>query len=235
MQTLRSFVGGRWVEGREPFATLVNPATEEPLARASSSGIDFGQALYFARTQGGPALRELTFAQRGEILKAWSKALHAARDELIGLAMRNGGNTRGDAKFDIDGAITTLAHYAELGSQLGSLRALRDGDAVQLGRTPRYAGIHLWVPRDGVAVHINAFNFPAWGTAEKAAATFLAGMPMISKPATSTALLAFRVAELGVGTGAFPRGSFSFIAGSPGDLLDRLGPQDVVAFTGSSQ
>src|SRR5207244_2905774 len=142
---------------------------------------------------------------------------------------------RGDAKFDVDGASATIAHDADLGAQLGSVRALRDGDAVELGRTARYAGIHLWVPRDGVAVHINAFNFPAWGTAEKAAATLLAGMPIISKPATSTALVAFRIAELGVETGAFPRGSFSFIAGSPGDLLDRLGPQDVVAFTGSSQ
>ncbi|HYR20225.1 MAG TPA: aldehyde dehydrogenase family protein, partial [Myxococcales bacterium] len=123
MKTLRSFVGGKWVEGKEPFATLVNPATEEPLARTSTNGIDFGAALELSREQGGPALRELTFAQRGELLKAWSKALHATRDELIALAMQNGGNTRGDAKFDVDGAIGTIAHYAELGAQLGSLRA----------------------------------------------------------------------------------------------------------------
>src|SRR5437016_5687659 len=234
MKTLRSFVGGRWIEGREPFATLVNPATEEPLARTSSAGIDFGAAVEFGRSQGGPALRELTFAQRGALLGSWSKALHAARDELIALSMENGGNTRSDAKFDIDGAIATLAHYGELGAQLGSLHVLRDGEAVQLGRTARYAGVHLWVPRDGVAVHINAFNFPAWGTAEKAAAALLAGMPVVSKPATSTALVAFRLAELGIGTGALPPGAFSFLAGSTGDLLDRLGPQDVVAFTGSS-
>jgi len=233
MKTLRSFVGGRWIEGREPFATLVNPATEEPLARTSSAGIDFGAAVELGRSQGGPALRELTFAQRGALLGSWSKALHAARDELIALSMENGGNTRGDAKFDIDGAIATLAHYAELGTQLGSLRALRDGDAVQLGRTARYAGLHLWVPRDGVAVHINAFNFPAWGTCEKAACALLAGMPILSKPATSTALAAWRAAE--IGAGILPAGTFQFICGSPGDLLDRLGPQDVVAFTGSSQ
>src|SRR3954471_11911840 len=235
MMMLRSYVEGRWVEGKEPFATLVNPATEEPVARTSTAGIDMGAALEFGRSQGAPALRELTFAQRGDLLKAWSKALHAARDELLALATQNGGNTRGDAKFAVDGAIATLAHYAELGAQLGALNALRDGDAVQIGRTARYAGLHLWVPRDGVAVHINAFNFPAWGTAEKAATALLAGMPVISKPATSTALVAFRLAELGVETGALPPGSFSFLAGSPGDLLDRLGPQDVVAFTGSSQ
>jgi oxepin-CoA hydrolase/3-oxo-5,6-dehydrosuberyl-CoA semialdehyde dehydrogenase len=233
MKTLRSFVQGRWVEGRDPQATLVNPSTEEPLARTSSLGIDFGAVVELGRARGGPALRELTFAQRGELLKSWSKALHAARDELIGLALANGGNTRGDAKFDIDGAIGTLAHYAELGAQLGSLRALRDGEPVQLGRTSRYAGIHLWAPRDGVAVHINAFNFPAWGTCEKAACALLAGMPIVSKPATSTALVAFRVAE--IGAPLLPEGAFQFVCGSPGDLLDRLGPQDVVAFTGSSK
>ena len=233
MKTLRSFVQGRWVEGKEPLATLVNPSTEEPVARTSSAGIDFAAAVELGRAQGGPGLREMTFAQRGELLKAWSQALHAARDELIGLAIQNGGNTRGDAKFDIDGGIATLAHYAELGAQLGSLRVLRDGEAVQIGRTARYAGVHLWVPRDGVAVHINAFNFPAWGTCEKAACALLAGMPILSKPATSTALVAFRVTELGAEL--LPRGSFQFICGSPGDLLDKLGPQDVVAFTGSSQ
>jgi len=231
---LRSYVQGRWIEGQGALATLVNPATEEPLARTGTGGIDFAAALEHARAA-PPALREMTFAQRGEALRAWSQALHAHRDGLISLAIANGGNTRGDAKFDVDGAIATLAHYADLGAQLGSLRALRDGDAVQLGRTTRYAGVHVWVPRDGVAVHINAFNFPAWGTAEKAAASLLAGMPIVSKPATSTALLAFRLAELAVDTGALPPGAFTFLAGSPGDLLDRLGPQDVVAFTGSSQ
>jgi 3,4-dehydroadipyl-CoA semialdehyde dehydrogenase len=233
MNILRSFVEGRWVEGKGPSATLVNPATEEALASTSTAGIDMAAVVAYAHARGGPALRELTFAQRAELLKAWSKALHAARDELIALAMRNGGNTRGDAKFDVDGAIATLAHYAELGAQLGSLRVLRDGEPVQLGRTARYAGLHLWVPRDGVAVHINAFNFPAWGTAEKAACALLAGMPVVSKPATSTALVAHRLAE--IGAPLLPDGAFQFLCGSPGDLLDRLGPQDVVAFTGSSQ
>src|SRR3954470_11964573 len=233
MGTLRSYVEDRWVEGQGQLATLVNPATEEPLARAGTSGIDFAKALEHARVKGGPALREMTFAQRGELCRAWSKALHAARDELIGLAIANGGNTRSDAKFDIDGAIATLAHYGDLGGQLGSLHALRDGEPVQIGRTARYVGMHAWVPRDGVAVHINAFNFPAWGTCEKAATALLAGMPILSKPATSTALVAHRVAEIGIPL--LPKGSFGFLAGSTGDLLDRLGPQDVVAFTGSSQ
>ena len=235
MQTLRSYLKEQWVEGREPFQTLVNPATEEPLARASTAGLDFQGAVEHARAQGGPALRALTFAERGELLRAWSKALHAHRDELISLAIKNGGNTRSDAKFDVDGAIGTIAHYADLGTQLGSLKALRDGEPVQIGRTARYAGVHLWVPRDGVAVHINAFNFPAWGTAEKAATSILAGMPVLSKPATSTALVAFRLAEIAVEARILPPGVFQFIGGPPGNLLDQLGPQDVVAFTGSSQ
>ncbi len=233
--TLRSFVQDRWIEGQGPQATLLNPATEEPLAQTSTAGLDLGAALEHARATGGPALRELTFAQRGELLRAWSTALHVHRDELIALAMANGGNTRGDAKFDVDGAIGTLAHYADLGAQLGSLKVLRDGEPLQLGRTSRYAGVHLLVPRDGVAVHINAFNFPGWGTAEKAATALLAGMPVVSKPATSTALVAHRMTEIAVETKALPPGVFSFLCGSPGDLLDRLGPQDVVAFTGSSQ
>ena len=233
IDTLRSYVQDRWVAGEGTPATLFNPATEEPLAQTSTAGLDLAAALEHARAKGGPALRELTFAQRGELLRGWSKALHAHRDELIGLAIANGGNTRSDAKFDVDGAIGTLAHYAGLGAQLGSLKVLRDGETVQLGRTARYAGMHLLVPRDGVAVHINAFNFPAWGTAEKAATALLAGMPIISKPATSTALLAHRLSELGASL--LPAGSFSFLCGSAGNLLELLGPQDVVAFTGSSQ
>jgi oxepin-CoA hydrolase/3-oxo-5,6-dehydrosuberyl-CoA semialdehyde dehydrogenase len=232
---LKSYVEDRWVMGRGTPSILYNPATEQELARASTSGIDMAAAAAYARDRGGPALREMTFAQRGEALRAWSKALHAHREELIGLAVENGGNTRSDAKFDIDGAIGTLAHYADLGATLGGLRTLRDGEAVQLGRTSRYAGVHLLVPREGVAVHINAFNFPAWGTAEKAATALLAGMPVLSKPATSTALVAFRLVELAVEARALPEGALAFLAGSTGDLLDGLGPQDVVAFTGSSR
>jgi len=234
MLTLRSYVEDRWVEGTGALATLVNPATEEPIAQAGTGGIDMGAALAHARDVGGPNLRALTYGQRGELIRAWSKAIHGKRDEIIDLAMKNGGNTRGDAKFDVDGAIATLAHYADLGAQLGSQRAIRDGEAVQLGRTARYAGIHVLVPREGVAVHINAFNFPAWGTAEKAACALLAGMPVISKPATSTAVAAHRLVELAVEGKIFPPGALSFLCGSTGDLLDRLTPWDVLAFTGGA-
>jgi oxepin-CoA hydrolase/3-oxo-5,6-dehydrosuberyl-CoA semialdehyde dehydrogenase len=234
MENLESYVCGGWVTGQGKMATLVNPATEEPLAQTSTEGIDFGRAVEFARREGGAALRTMTYAERGELLRAMSRLLHANRDALIDVAIKNGGNTRGDAKFDIDGAIGTLAFYADLAQSLGPVRFLVDGEGVQLGRSPRFFGQHVMVPRAGVAVHVNAFNFPGWGFGEKAACALLAGMPVICKPATSTALLAFRMVKLLVEAQIFPRGALSFVAGPAGDLLAQLGGEDVVAFTGSS-
>jgi len=230
---LKSFVGGQWYEGNGETATLLNPATEEPLAETSTGGMDFAAALQFARSVGGPALRALTFAQRAEKLQALYDALFACREEFIELSIRNGGNTRNDAKFDIDGATATLLAYVEVGKQLGERQFMNDGTPVQIGRTPRYTGRHILLPMHGAAVHINAFNFPAWGMVEKAAVALLAGMPVISKPATSTALLAHRVTEVIVDSGALPDGAFSFVAGSVGDLLERMSSQDVLSFTGS--
>lgn len=234
MLTLRSYVAGEWFEGQGKSVTLVNPATEEAIATASTEGLDFEKCYAYARDVGGPALRAMTFRERGELLRAMSKAIHGKRDELFQSAMANGGNTRSDAKFDIDGAWGTLAAYADLGAELGDTKVLADGDAIQLGRSPRLFGAHVYLPREGVAVHVNAFNFPAWGLAEKAAAALLAGMPVISKPATSTALLAYRIMEVLVDAKLLPPGALQFIAGSTGKLLDLLGGQDVLAFTGSS-
>ncbi len=234
MIELASFVAGKWQKGVGKKAELVNPSTEEVVAITSTEGIDFGAALEFARTKGAPALHAMTFIQRGEMLRAMSRAMHAKRDELIGLAILNGGNTRGDAKFDIDGAIGTLAAYADLAPALGDTTILADGDGIQLGRGARLFGQHVFLPRTGVAVHVNAFNFPAWGLAEKAATALLAGMPVVSKPATSTALVAHRIVEVLVEAGVMPDGVLSLVCGPPGDLLDRLSGQDVLAFTGSS-
>jgi oxepin-CoA hydrolase/3-oxo-5,6-dehydrosuberyl-CoA semialdehyde dehydrogenase len=234
MIDLGSYVEGKWVKGSGKAATLVNPATEAALATTSTAGIDFGAALTYARTRGGPALRTMTFAQRGEMLRAMSRAIHAHRDELLGIAQANGGNTRGDAKFDVDGASGTLAAYADLAPELGTGHVLADGEGVALGRSARLFGQHVYLPREGVAVHVNAFNFPAWGLAEKAATALLAGMPIVSKPATSTAMVAHRMVEIFVAEKLLPEGALSFVCGAPGDLLDRLGGQDVLAFTGSS-
>jgi oxepin-CoA hydrolase/3-oxo-5,6-dehydrosuberyl-CoA semialdehyde dehydrogenase len=233
MKRLQSHLGGRFVDGGEALSVLKNPATEESVAEIASSGVAMEAALAYARDLGGPALRSLTFAERGQLLQAMASTIHEHRDELIGLALQNGGNTRSDAKFDIDGAAGTLGFYAELGSSLGEVRVLRDGEGVPLLRSPRFAGQHIQVPRHGVAVHVNAFNFPAWGTAEKAACAILAGMPVLSKPASATAWAAQRIAELWAEKQLLPGGAFQLLLGPVGDLFDHLRGQDVLAFTGS--
>ncbi len=232
MLTLRSYVAGEWFEGQGKSVTLVNPATEEAIATASTEGLDFEKCYAYARDVGGPALRAMTFRERGELLRAMSKAIHGKRDELFQSAMANGGNTRSDAKFDIDGGAVTLSHYAELGAKLGNNTLLGDGEPIQVGRTARMGGQHVWARRRGVAVHINAFNFPAWGMCEKLACALLAGMPVISKPATATALVAHRLAQLF--EPLVPRGVLQMLIGPAGSLLDHLGAGDVVAFTGGS-
>ena len=233
-ERIESYLCGEWSSGSGSGSALVNPVTEEVVATAATEGLDYAAALGFARSEGGRALRALTFAERGALLQKMSSAIHAAREPLIDSAILNGGCTRGDAKFDIDGAIGTLASYAELGAALGDRRLLADGEGIQLGRSPRFWGQHVFVPRAGVAVFINAFNFPAWGFAEKAACALLAGMPVLSKPATATALTAYLMSKAIVDADVLPRGAMSFVGGRPGDLLDHLGSQDVLAFTGSA-
>ena len=233
MLELRSHVAGQWVGGGNSPQLLLNPATEEPLARASSEGVDLVAALDYARATGGPALRALSFTERGALLKAMADSMQAQRDELIALGIANGGNTRSDAKFDVDGAIGTLLTYVEVATSLGSRKFLVDGEGIQLGRSARFHGQHICVPRHGVAVHINAFNFPAWGFAEKAAVALLAGMPVLTKPATSSALVAFRVVERIVEKKVLPSGALSLLIGPPRELVSLLGAQDVLAFTGS--
>lgn len=234
MKSLTSYVGGRWHEADRDFQILVDPSSEQPLARASSTGIDFAAALDWARRSGGPALRELTFGQRGEILKALAKKLREHRDELLDLSRANNGTTASDGAFDIDGGGGALAHYGNLGLALGARHTLVDGAGDPLGKTDSFWSQHLQLPKPGVAVHVNAFNFPVWGFAEKFACAFLAGMPVVTKPATATALTAHRAVEIAIESGLLPPGSLQLAVGSTGDLLDRLGVHDVFAFTGSA-
>ena len=234
MKTLRSHVGGRWFEAAEGFTPLVDPSTEEEIAQISSAGLDFAAAVETARNQGGPTLRAMTFIERGALLKAMSKALREHRDELLDLSRRNNGTTRSDGAFDIDGAGGTLAYYATVAKGLGERRVLLEGDKIPLSREGGFWGRHLWVPRQGIAVHINAFNFPAWGFAEKAACALLAGMPVITKPASSTAMVAHRCVEIVTEAGILPPGALQLVCGPTGNLLDLVGAQDVLAFTGSA-
>ena len=236
MITLESYALGGWRAGEDEGRTLDNPATEEALARCSTAGIDFAAVLAHAREAGGPALRALGFQRRGELLKALSGVLHGHRDELLDLSIQNGGNTRGDAKFDVDGAIGTLAAYAGFAKALDGRTFLSDGEGTQLGRTKRYWGQHIQVPREGAAIHINAFNFPAWGMGEKMAqrtagrctgdreAGHALGScsPTASRRSPSTAA-------------SCPRAPSSSSAAATGDLLDHLGPlRTSMSFTGSS-
>jgi oxepin-CoA hydrolase/3-oxo-5,6-dehydrosuberyl-CoA semialdehyde dehydrogenase len=234
MKTLRSYIAGRWHEAEAGFSTLYNPSTEEPIARASSDGIDFGEALAYARERGGPALRQLSFAQRADLLRGMSRALRESRDELLAFSASSTGTTIPDGSFDIDGGSGTLAYYGALGKGLGDRHTLLSGEGVRLASTDAFWGRHVLVPRQGVAVCVNAFNFPVWGFAEKAACALLAGMPVIVKPATATALLTERAIEILIEKNILPHGALQLVCGSTGDLLDRLGGHDVLAFTGSA-
>lgn len=232
--TLSSYLVDRWQTGAGDGARLYDPTTEEVVATASTDGLDLGAAFAHAREVGGAALRAMTFAERGALLKAMSKAIHEKREALIEVGRINGGNTRGDAKFDIDGATGTLMYYAGLGKELGDRRLMLDGEAITIGASSRLQGQHILTPRPGVAVHVNAFNFPAWGLAEKAACAILAGVPVISKPGTATAMLTWAMVQAVTEAGVLPAGVLSLVCGSARDLLDHLEWGDVVAFTGSA-
>jgi oxepin-CoA hydrolase/3-oxo-5,6-dehydrosuberyl-CoA semialdehyde dehydrogenase len=233
MKQLQSYLRGQWQTGEGDDISLFNPTSEEAVATVKRA-TQLGEALAHGREVGGPKLRDMSFAQRGELLKAMSKVIYEAREELIALAILNGGNTRGDAKFDIDGANAVLAAYAEIAETLGDKKHLLDGEASLLMSGGKIRAQHIRVPRHGVAVHINAFNFPAWGMIGKAAVSLLAGMPVVSKPATSTSWVAHRIAELLVEKEVLPEGCFQLLMGPAGDLLDHVQSQDVIAFTGSA-
>lgn len=233
MRVIESYLKGAWRSAEGPRTCLVNPATEEALAEAAPAR-GLGEALAHAREVGGPALRAMSFKQRGALLQAAAKLLHAHREELLDLAVASGGNTRGDAKFDVDGGLGVLAAYAELAEGLGEAGWLAEGEPAVVVRTSKVRVQHVLQPRHGVAVHINAFNFPAWGMLGKAAVAWLAGVPVLTKPATSTSLLAHRIAEILLGADLLPAGALQLLIGPAGDLLNHLGPQDVVAFTGSA-
>lgn len=230
---VRSFVEDRWVEGTERLP-VVNPATEESIGEVGIGGVDLQGAFAHGRRNGVPALGKLSFAERGRLLQAISKCWHGQREALLDLAVRAGGNTRSDAKFDVDGAIGTVAHYGKLGEKLGGQHWLADGEAEKLLGNPRFIGQHVWGPRQGLAVHINAFNFPAWGFGEKAAVALLAGMPVLIKAAPSTAIVTEHMVDVLVQENILPTGAVAFLPAGESEVLEPLGAQDVVAFTGSA-
>jgi oxepin-CoA hydrolase/3-oxo-5,6-dehydrosuberyl-CoA semialdehyde dehydrogenase len=234
MPDIFSYVQGSFATDRGDFVDLVDPTTEAVVARACCGGLDLPAALEYARTRGLSGLAAMSFPARAELLAAMAALIHERRDELIESSIRNGGATRGGAKFDIDGASGTLAAYAALGKVLGEGSLLGDGEGVGLGRGARLFGRHAHGPRAGVAVLINAFNFPTWGFAEKAACALLAGMPVINKPATATSWTSGQLAKMLVDADLLPEGAFQQVLGPVTALLEAVGPLDVVSFTGSS-
>jgi oxepin-CoA hydrolase/3-oxo-5,6-dehydrosuberyl-CoA semialdehyde dehydrogenase len=234
MALLRSYVSGHWHVPTAEGAPLHDAVTGEEIARISSAGIDMAAALRHGREVGGPALRELTFHQRAALLKALGSHLREHREELYALSARTGA-TKNDSLIDVDGGIGVLLGYASKAKrELPNDTVYVDGAVEPLGRGGTFLGQHICTPLRGVAVQINAFNFPMWGPLEKFAPAFLAGVPSLVKPASQTAYLTEKLVELVLGSGLLPEGSLQLVCGSAGDLLDHLTEQDLVGFTGSA-
>jgi oxepin-CoA hydrolase/3-oxo-5,6-dehydrosuberyl-CoA semialdehyde dehydrogenase len=231
---LESYAGGSWFRASDDGKPLLDAATGEEVARISATGLDLSAMVDHARNVGGPAIRALTFHERAGILKALAKHLDADKDELYALSARTGATLR-DSQVDIDGGIGTMFSYAGKGTrELPNDTVILDGATEQLGKTGVFLGQHLYTSRPGVAVQINAFNFPVWGMLEKLAPAFLAGLPTIVKPASQTAYLTELVVRRIIESGLMPEGSLQLLCGSPEGLLDQLGAQDSIAFTGSA-
>ena len=231
---LQNYALGEWIDGTGSATALHHAVTGDQVAEASSNGLDFKAMLEYGRTIGGPTLRALTFHQRARILKALAQHLTAQKDDFYRISAWTGA-TKADSWIDIDGGFGTLFAYASRGRRdLPDETYFVDGGPEALSKGGTFIGRHICVPMEGVAVQINAFNFPVWGMLEKFATSFLAGVPSIVKPATLTSFLTEAVAKAMVASGLLPAGTFQLICGSAGDLLDHLTCQDSVAFTGSA-
>ncbi len=231
--TLQSWIAGRWI-GHSAGQTLRSAIDGRPVASTHTEALDFAEALEHARGTGLPGLMQLDFQQRAARLKALARFLGEHKESLYAVSAHTGA-TRSDSWVDIEGGIGTLFAYASLGSnELPSGNLVHEGPVLALGKGGGFAGTHILVPRGGVAVHINAFNFPVWGLLEKFAPSFLAAMPCIGKPATATSYLTEALCRLIDRSGILPLGSLQLVIGGTGDLLDRLEEPDVVTFTGSA-
>ncbi|MBA3417568.1 MAG: phenylacetic acid degradation bifunctional protein PaaZ [Geodermatophilaceae bacterium] len=231
---LESYVEGHWYAAADDGTPLADAVTGDEVARISSAGLDVPAMLHYGRTVGGPALRQLTFHQRAVILKELATKLGEAKDEFYALSTRTGATNRDNA-FDIDGGLGTLFSYSSKGRrELPNDTIVLDGPPEPAGRQGTFLGQHVYTSRRGVVVQINAFNFPVWGMLEKFAPAFLAGVPTIVKPASQTAYLTELVFRRMIASGVLPEGSVQLLCGSAAGILDNLGGQDLVFFTGSA-
>lgn len=231
---LESYINGQWVAGSDVGTEVFNAINGEPICTVSSTGVDFNDAVNFAREKGGPALRNLTFHERANALKALGKHLMEKKEKFYRVSAWTGA-TRADSWVDIEGGVATLFAYSSLvRRELPNETFLVEDDAQILSREGSFIGRHILVSKEGVAVHINAFNFPCWGMLEKIAPSLAAGMPVIVKPASTSAYLTEVMVKEIIASGILPEGSIQLISGSVGNLLDLLNEQDVVTFTGSA-
>lgn len=233
MIKLENYVTGKWIAGDGEGQTLFNAVTGAPLGSTSTKGLDFASILEYGRTKGNPALRKMTFHERGLMLKSLALMLREHLPELYSLSYKSGA-TKADSWVDIEGGIGNLFSYASLRRKFPNEPFAVDGEPISLSKTGSFMGHHILVPKEGVAIHINAFNFPVWGMLEKIAVNLLAGMPAIVKPATVTSYLTEAVVKKIIASGILPDGALQLLVGSAGDLLDHVTEQDVITFTGSA-
>ncbi|HYC49573.1 MAG TPA: phenylacetic acid degradation bifunctional protein PaaZ, partial [Gemmatimonadaceae bacterium] len=231
---LENYAVGEWVRGTGKGADLHHAVTGEKIGEASSEGLDFRAMIEYARRAGGPALRKMTFHERARMLKAMASYLNGRKEEFYAISSATGA-TRADSWIDIDGGIGTMFVFASKGRrEFPDETFYVDGAMEAISKGGTFVARHICVPIEGVAVHINAFNFPVWGMLEKLAPTLLAGVPAIVKPATVTSFLTESVFRAMIDSRIFPEGAIQLVCGSAGDLLDHLDCQCAVAFTGSA-
>ncbi|MBK7347918.1 MAG: phenylacetic acid degradation bifunctional protein PaaZ [Chitinophagaceae bacterium] len=233
MQKLENYILGKWVEGEGKGQQLYHAISGQPIYVAGTQGIDFESALKYARSKGNPALRKMTFQQRGRMLRSLALHLLNQKEKFYAISYQTGA-TRADSWIDIEGGIGNLFANASLRRRLPDDNFCLDGEPISLGKEKTFMGHHLLVPKEGVAIHINAYNFPVWGMLEKIAVNLLAGMPAIVKPATVTSYLTEAVVKEIIASKILPEGSLQLLCGSAGNMLDYVTSQDVVTFTGSA-
>jgi oxepin-CoA hydrolase / 3-oxo-5,6-dehydrosuberyl-CoA semialdehyde dehydrogenase len=233
MQKLGNYIGGHWVKGEGDGQIICDAVTGDPIYQAGTEGLDFGLVLKYAREVGNPLLRKLSFHERGRMLKALALHLQTRLEKFYQISYQTGA-TRADSWIDLEGGIGNLFSYASLRRKFPDLPYCIDGDPVNLSRNNHFMAQHILVPKEGAAIHINAYNFPVWGMLEKIAVNLLAGMPAIVKPATCTCFLTEAVVREIHESGILPEGALQLLCGNTGNLLDLLNAQDVVTFTGSA-
>lgn len=233
MNKLGNYITGKWITGDGDGQILYNAVNGEGIATATTKGLDFKSIVEYGRKVGNPALRKMTFHERGHMLKALALHLREHLDKFYAISYQTGA-TKADSWVDIEGGIGNLFANASLRRKFPDESFCIDGESHNLGKNNTFMGTHILVPKEGVAIHINAFNFPVWGMLEKIAVNLLAGVPAIVKPATVTSYLTEAVVKEIVASGILPEGALQLVCGSAGTLLDHVCSQDIVTFTGSA-